>query len=381
MRSILVGLTILAAAGCRRSPPPPLEQRQSQPNVVELTRQGLTNAQVSWQRVAPGTFHPRIRLVGTIAGDPSHVAQVGTRAPGRVSAIRVGLGDVVRAGQVLVEVDSSELHEVTLKFLTAKARAGAAQDALARQKQLVDERVGALQDLRRSEAEAASADAALTEAHEHLHFLGLSDDQIAGIDRGAADESARSQVRSPIAGQVAALNVSLGQVLSGNETLATVADVKDIWVSVRVYERDLASVSVGAPAEVHVPTYEGRTFEGTVRFVSDVLDDKNRSAEVRVWVPNTEGALRPGMSATAFVDRRTEGSQLWLPVEALQPYEGHLVVFVRTGESRFEARTVTAGAEQGGFRPVTSGMRPDDEAVTSGAFALRAELERAGLEE
>jgi cobalt-zinc-cadmium efflux system membrane fusion protein len=211
--------------------------------------------------------------------------------------------------------------------------------------------------------------------------LGLSDDQIASIDRSAADDATRSQVRSPIAGQVAALDVSVGQVLSGTETLATIADVKDVWASVRVYERDLGSVSVGAPADVSVPTYEGRAFPGNVRFVSSVLDDKSRSAEVRVSVPNLDAALRPGMSATALVERQTGGDELWLPVGALQTHEGNTVVFVHTSDRRFEVRTVVAGAEEGGFRPVRSGILPNDEVVVSGAFALRAELERAGLGE
>src|SRR6185437_2138419 len=217
-----------------------------------------------------------------IAGDPSHVAPVGARAAGRVSAVRVALGDHVRRGQVLVEIDTAELHEVTLKYLTALAHARAAQDALARQRPLVEERVGATQDLRRAEAEAASSDAALGEGAEHLRFLGLTEAQIAGLERQGAQDATRGQVRSPIDGQIAALDVSVGQVLSGTETIATVADVRDVWASLRVYERDLANVPTGGPAEIRVPAYEPRTFPGTVRFVSDVLDPKSRSAEVRV---------------------------------------------------------------------------------------------------
>jgi cobalt-zinc-cadmium efflux system membrane fusion protein len=152
-------------------------------------------------------------------------------------------------------------------------------------------------------------------------------------------------------------------------------------VSLRVYERDLASVSMGAPAEVSVPTYEPRTFPGTVGFVSDILDPKSRSAEARVAVPNADVALRPGMSATALVERTTPNTELWLPLEALQPHEDRVVVFVHTGERRFEPRVVTAGPEEGGVRPVTSGVRPEDDVVIHGAFALRAELERAALEE
>src|SRR6185437_9205768 len=89
----------LALAACDRDPSATVtEPKRAEPDAVELTEQGMANAQVSWQRVAPGTFHPRIRLLGAIAGDPSHVAPVGARAAGRVSAVRVALGDHVRRG-------------------------------------------------------------------------------------------------------------------------------------------------------------------------------------------------------------------------------------------------------------------------------------------
>lgn len=383
-RTILFGaIAATLVLACKRPPPPAPEQPPKTAKLasVQLTDEGMKTADVAWQTVASGGFRPKLRLSGAIAGDPKHIAQLGARTSGRVSAIRVALGDRVKRGQTLIEVDTAELHEVTLKYLTALARVRAARDALTRQKELTDERVGAVSDLRRTEAEMAASDAALGEAHEHLQFLGLTADQIARIQRGGPDDAAKSQVRSPIEGQIARLDVTIGQVLSGSETVATVADSKDVWASLRIYEADLGSVQLGGAAEVRVPAYEDRSFPGTVTFVSDVLDPMNRSAELRVAVDDKTGALRPGMSATAFVDRPVKNTELWLPVTALQPHEGGTVVFLHKGERTFEPRVVQAGDERDGFRPVKSGIGPTDEVVVRGAFALRAELERVALEE
>lgn len=373
----------IAGASCRNEPPPPasVPQKAPSPPVVELSQNGLKNAGIQSKQVTAGTFHPRLVLGGAITGDPKHVAQIGARVPGRVAAVHVALGDRVLRGQLLVEIDAAELHQTTLEYLTAAARLRTARDTLARQKQLVDERVGALQDLRRAEAEAAASEAALNEASEHLQFLGLTQEQVARISRGRTEGATKSQVRSPIDGQIAMLDVSLGQVLTGNESIVTVADVKEVWASLRVYERDLGSIHVGDNAEVRVPTYPERTFGGSVSFVSDVLEPKNRSADVRVSLGNTDGALRPGMSATGYVERMSGVAGVWLPVEAVQAHDGNSIVFVRKTERRFEARTVTAGPEQGGFRPITQGIAPNDDIVIHGAFALRAELERSALEE
>lgn len=375
MKTIPRSLLLAAlACGCKRSapPPPPEPAPPAEAPHVELSAKGMKNAAIEWRAVKPGTFRRRVRFSGNITGDPKHVALIGARVPGRVTAVRVALGERVKTGQPLFDVDAAELHEATLTYLTATARARNAKDVLGRQKQLVDEKVGAVQELRRAETEVATSEAALQEAKEHLEFLGLSAGQIGS--------SARSQIRSPIDGQVSTLDVSLGQVLTGNENVVTVADVQDVWASVRVYERDLGSVRLGAKAEIRVPSFADRAFPGAVSFVSDVLEPTSRSAEMRVAL-DAGGALRPGMSATAYVEREAAPDELWLPIEMLQPHEGATIVFVHTGERRFEVRTVIAGPEEGGLRRVTEGIAPTDEIVVHGAFALRAELERSALEE
>ncbi|AKU96253.1 Cobalt/zinc/cadmium efflux RND transporter, membrane fusion protein, CzcB family [Labilithrix luteola] len=370
---------LVAVGACKHAPaPPPPAADAGGPPVVELSPEGLATAQIKAQKVGPGTFTPRLRLAGSIVGDPRRVAQVGARVNGRVTAVRVALGDRVKRGQDLVEVDSAELHQVVLDFRTAAARARSTHDTLARQKLLVEERVGPVQDLRRAEADSAAADAALAEAREHLKFLGLNDAEIARLESGAAET--RSRITSPIDGRVAALAVTVGQVLSGSETIATVADLDPIWAHVRVYERDLGSVRAGQAATVEVPTYAERKFDGKVVFVSDVLDPASRSAEVRVSLPNADASLRPGMSANAFVSRPPSNDVIWLPATAVQPHEGTRIVFVRKGERRFEARPVTVGNEQEGFLPIEKGIGADDEVVVDGAFALRGVLERAAVQ-
>ncbi len=376
-----LGALIVACNKTPPAPPAPSEAKASGSPVVQLTPEGVRNAEVRWQHVEPGAFTPRLRLAGSITGDPKHIAEIGARVPGRVTAVTVALGDRVRKGQVLLEVEAVELHDATLNYLTASAKVRAARDTLARQKQLVDERVGAVQDLRRAEAEAASAEAAFGEAREHLGFLGLSPSEIAGLTASGNGGGTRSRVRSPIDGRVATLNVSMGQVLTGNENVVTVADVNEVWAQLRVYEGDLADVRVGASADVQVPTYADRTFVGTINFVSDVLDPVSRSADVRATLSNAEGALRPGMSATAMVVRPQAMPGLWLPAEAIQTHDGATIAFVRVGEGRFEARSISVGREQGGSFNASRGIAPADDVVVHGAFALRAELERSALEE
>jgi cobalt-zinc-cadmium efflux system membrane fusion protein len=370
-------LGLLGLAACRRAPPPPPPATEAAPrNEVELSAEALATAKVEWRRVEPGTFAPRLRIATNIASDPQHLAQVGARVTGRITAVPVQLGQRIRRGQPLLEVDTVELHQVTLEYLTAVARLRAANDALGRQKQLVAERVGAEADLRRAETDHAAAEATLKEAEEHLHFLGLGDKSIARLGKETTHGDSRSVVPSPIDGRVVALRVTLGQVLTGSEDVVTVADVDTVWASLRTYERDLGNVTVGTPVEIRVTAFPERPFNGQIAFVSDLVDPASRSGEARAPLANPDGALRPGMSGVAYVPYRAAPTERWLPADAVQPHDGATVVFVHTAGRRFVARAVRTGEDRGGFVPLLDGVKPEDEVVVQGAFALRGELER-----
>ncbi|TAK32674.1 MAG: efflux RND transporter periplasmic adaptor subunit [Myxococcaceae bacterium] len=359
----VLGLVLISA--CRREAPAPAEPSVTPrgPAVVELTPTGFANARIETTRLAPGGFAPRLAVSATIEGDPQRIARVGARTQGRVSALRVALGDRVRRGQPILELDAVALHETALEYRTAVARARAADDALGRQRQLVAERVGAVADLRRAESEAAVATATLHEAEEHLRSLG-----------GGA---ARSIVRAPIDGRVASLDVALGQALTGNEDVAVIAQLDTVWATLRLYERDLARVGVGAAVDVRVAGEPTRVFSGTLTFLGDLADPLSHTVEARVALANPDGALRPGMSAAASVALRVPPGGLWLVAGAVQPLGSERVVFVRVGERRFEPRNVAVGEEQGGSVPITSGVVAGDEVVVRGALALRGELERS----
>lgn len=372
---------LLLGAECHKPAPPPAPAPEAPKGIVELTPEGVQNAEVRTAKLTPQTFSPRLVTPAMLNADPQAIARMGARVSGRVAAIHGKLGDPVRKGQPLVEIDAVELHQVATEYLTALARSKEADDALSRQQQLVAERVGALADLRRMEANAETTRATLREADEHLHFLGLADDTIRALRNGSSHGSARSVLRSPIDGRIAALTVSLGQVLTGTEDIVTVSRSDTVQVMLRVYERDLARIAVGVAVEIKVPSYPERVFTGTIAAVGDLIDPTTRTTEARVALANPDGVLKPGMSAVAAIALRSDPSRLWLPVEAIQPSGVDRIAFVRIGERRFERRRVGVGPEQGGMVPVLSGLESNTEVVIHGAFALRGQLERAELED
>lgn len=370
--------------GCHRDAAPSPERREARDAgapTVQLTDEGMKNAQVQVVRLTQTSFAPRLRVPATITGDPRRIAEIGARLSGRVAAIRVKLGDAVRRGQPLLEVDGVEVHQVSLDYLTATARLRASEDALARQKQLVTERVGAVADLRKAESEAEAARATLGEATEHLKLLGIVPSAVRTSGGSSEGGGRRAIIRASIDGRVAALSATMGQVLNGDEAIVTVAQLDKVAATLRVYERDLSHVRAGSAVEIRVQAFPERVFPGTIGFAGDILDPLTRTLQARVDLDNADGALKPGMTAQATVALPAGPKELWLPVEAVQPHEGGRMVFVAVGERRFQPRAVSVGDERGGFVPVVSGLEPGTPVVVRGALALRGELERGALEE
>ena len=381
-RQLLLSLLLaLVFSGCKRGAASVtdagVEQRS---NRVELSPEGFRNAGIEVAQVDRSRFAPRLIVPASIDPDPRSVARVGARAAGRVARIHVRLGDTVKAGQPLAEVETVEIHKVSSEFLVSRARTREARDALERQRLLVKERVGATQDLRRAEAEAAAAEATYRESEEHLHFLGLSDGEIAALRSGAAQLPERSIVRAPIDGRVASVSAVIGQVLTGPEDLVTIVNSDKLWATLRISEGDLGAVEPGTPASLRVPGQADRAFEAVVEVVSDLVDPSTRTAEARARIVDGGTTLRPGMTAIATLTLRPSEDVLWLPAEAVQSRGAQRIAFVRVGERTFEPRLLVTGPERSGFVPVAGGLDAGVEVVIRGAFALRGELDRAELE-
>ncbi|MBL8603096.1 MAG: efflux RND transporter periplasmic adaptor subunit [Myxococcales bacterium] len=373
----LVGLLL----GCPRAPEAP---------APEATREGPLRVTVSAEGygalglvIAPVTldgFVQSLRLFGQIESDPRHFARVGTRSGGRVLAINVEVGQRVRVGDPLVEVDTTELHQVTLEYLTATARLRQAEDRVARQRALGAERIGAAQELAAAEAELAMARAAFAEGEEHLHFLGLREADIARLRSNTSHGESRSIIRSPVAGRVQHIDVTVGQNVGGEATLVEVGNIDRLWAVLEVSERNLADVRPGATLTLEAPGGALRE-QSTVSTVADMVDRSTRTVSVRAPLRNPEGRWRPGMSLIGTLALPRRAGSLWLPREAVQRVAGRRVVFVSLGARSFEARPVEVGEESTSQVEIRSGLGVGTPTVVEGAFSLRAVFERDSLGE
>ncbi|MCC6750718.1 MAG: efflux RND transporter periplasmic adaptor subunit [Deltaproteobacteria bacterium] len=313
------------------------------------------------------SFRPVVQLVGTVATDPRRVAVVGSRIAARVRRVYKVLGDPVRKEEVLADLDSAELARAQADLLKAKAREVAAEAEAQRAASLAAERVGSRREAEQAKAQAAVARAEREAAEQSMRALGG--------DRGTPLGLLR--LRSPIAGRVIEAKLARGQAVEPSHAAYVVADLSSLWVELKVFERDLATVRMGDPVEVVPASHGGHAVRGVVAHVGYVLDVATRSATVRVEIRNPDGQLRPGQSVKA--ELLADGSRvatLAVPRGAVTVVDGVPHVFVMAEPDLVEPRPLTLGPHDRSYVAVRAGLKAGERVVTGGLFAIKSEIYR-----
>jgi HlyD family secretion protein len=295
---------------------------------------------------------------------------------GRVAALPVKKGKVVRAGEVLLRIadgdykaqlDLQESALVSARAAEREACQTAAQAAreLVRNESLAKDLIVSedlLDKLRTArDTSAASCDAARARVVQAVAAIEV-----------ARVTLEKTVLRAPFDGVIADVTTELGEWITPSPPglpippVLEILDTTSIYVSAPLDEADVAKVTAGLPARVTLDAYPRRSFSGKVTRVAPfVLDvkEQNRTFEVEVSLDDASfaGSLKPGLSADVTVVLRAKESVLRIPGYAL--LEGDYVLLLRSG--RLERAAVKTGFRNWDFVEITSGLSEGDSVVVS----------------
>ena len=327
-----------------------------------------------------------VAVAGVLEFVPNRVARVGPIIEGRVVSIRVDPGQHVAPGTILATVESVEIGKARSDFLASQVKMQYAERERLRQYRLVDAGVAPGQNVINAETDRDLANLEIRAAAERLHGLGVRIEDLTQPDAGAGSgrPSTATTLRTPLGGLVLDVNARMGQAVSSTDTLFVVGEIDKVWLIVDVYERDLAKVHVGDEAKATVIAYPDREFTGRVDYVGGLVDPVRRAVPTRIVLDNPDGALRPGMSASAHIFGALPGSLadagtqmvLVVPRGSIQTIDGQEFVFVAKGGGKFNLRPIERGADIGQEVEVRRGLKEDETIVTDGTFVLKSEALR-----
>lgn len=314
-----------------------------------------------------------LAVTGTITYDANRVSHIGARTAGRVLSLQVALGARVTSTQLLALLESPAVGQIRAQEREAEELRKIAQENFAREQRLAQQGISSRKELLDAEAELRRTESSLRSAEAQLDALG------AGHGTGG-----QFGLSSPFSGVVVARDANVGEMVEPTDTLFTVADLSRVWIELNIFERDLARVRVGQSVAVNVTAYNKRTFPGRIVYLGDILDPAKRTVLARVEIPNGDGALKPGMFASANIQVGGGGTPLVVVSnDAVQEVDGKTVVFVPgTNPGEFRTVRVEVGETVGNNQVIIlSGITAGTKIVVAGAFALRSELAKSEIGE
>jgi len=275
-----------------------------------------------------------VREVGVV--DPEIKVDVKSAVSGRVTKLQVREGDVVKARDVLAEVEpdvnqAQLLSDVKAGLSQAEVKLLDSQRDLATQESLFKNGLIGREVLRSFQTARDMAAEVLSAARMRYQIVESRGIPISG---DAASQIAR--VTSPMSGVVIKKGVELGETVTSGVSsfnagtvLFTVADLSSLLIRVNLNEVDIAKVHVGQPVRVTLDAYPQKTFDGKVRFVAPAAkqSDKIKTFEIEVALSKLDPAFRTGMSANVEILGERRDQALSIPLEALQRRDGQTVVY------------------------------------------------------
>ena len=344
--AVLIGLALVYLVGSR------VYEANQQANAPAKKKAGGRVVNVDLTQASMGQIREELTLTGSLK--PKEVVDVNPKVTGRIEKIHYLVGDRVRSGTLVAEIEDDELEQQFMRseashavskanVVARKAELDNAKANLDRAKLLFDEELLSPQEYQQSqtslevmEAQVDLAEAQAQQAQAELNELRIRLDS--------------TKIYAPMSGVVSARYVDPGALVTPNNPILQVVNLSTMVTQGNVPERNIGKLAVGNSAEVLVDAIPGRDFEGRVARIAPILDAATRSAVIEIDIANSDMVLKAEMFARISLDLGSMREATLIPRDGLV-YRGQQPgVYI-----------VEGGSTQPIFRVIETGLSRDDQ--------------------
>jgi len=313
---------------------------------VEAPKLPVELAPVSRQDIAQSA-----RVIGTVKAGTT--AQVMAAMAGKLEAVLVNVGDKVTLGQVIAQLESSQLKaglaQAEAGLEQAKVKAALDEENFQRTQVLFDQGAASQQvlDAARTTLEASRAQVAAAEAAVRQAEIALDN----------------SYIKAPISGEVAARLLEPGTVAQG--PIVTLVSTGNLQVEIGVTERDVNYLQPGQEVVVAVPAAVAEPLRSRVKNIGPAADDRTRMFIVKIELIDAPEEIKPGMAATVTYTTKQAHDAITVPKAAVVNRGGQNLVFTVV-DGRAVGRVVTTGIDDGQRIEITAGLTDGEKIIVKG---------------
>jgi RND family efflux transporter MFP subunit len=343
--------------------------------------------QIKAIKVERVSFQRQVDLSGNlIALDQVRVV---SEVPGQIKEILFELGSEVRAGDVLIRIDTRELElalaraesalrqteaqlgvpsgtstvppdEQIASVRTAMANLADARAQLARAEELVAKGL-----LPRAELDTVGTRVKVTEANYQAALENVRALKASLQDRKANYELAQKKVadavvRAPIAGSISERPVQRGEFIRDNSPVATIVQMHPLKLVTAAQEKFSDVIKPNLNVHFQVESLPGEMFDGRIAFISPAVDQAPRTFPVEILVNNTSRKLKPGFFAKGVIQTKRDDNVMALDEMGVSTMAGVSSVYVVAPDGTVSQRNIRIGAKEGKYVEVLEGLTGDE---------------------
>lgn len=322
------------------------------------TARAETPRPVKVEAVRQDRLERSVDVVGTLAAEDE--VTIASQADGAVARVRADLGDRVRAGQALIELDREKLQysldnqkaaltralarygaadpahlprvEETPDVQKAAAELGQARQALDRAEELTRRQLLPKQALDDAETTWRSRQAAYDSALQNAKNLAADIDAANALMKLADRQLRDATIRAPFDGYIQKRLVSVGDFIKSQAPVMSIVRMDTLKAVGEIPERMAPWIQSGQPVQVTVDAYPGKAIAGTISRISPAVNTQTRAFTFEAMVPNADGALKPGTFARVHVKTSLVEPVLTIPYGAMQYRYGVYRAFAVDGD-------------------------------------------------
>lgn len=290
----------------------------------------------------------------TALGELRAVRQVSmsTEVSGQIREITFEAGQVIKAGEVLVQLDDSTEQA---DLVAAKAAASFAKQQLTRAKNLANTGATSKETLQQRQAENDQAEAKIQQLVARIN---------------------KKRIVAPFDGVIGLRRVDLGQYLNAGDEVATLTDIDNLFVNFDIPQHNLSQVSIGQTIDVAIDVAKSPLQTATVSAMETQVNTSTRNVTIQAKMQNNQGLLKPGMYASVSIDLDPTPNSIVIPSTAVMTSpSGDTAVVVKDLSAdnigKAEVVPVVVARRNGDTSVIKSGLKEGDVVVTMGQLRIR----------
>ena len=342
-------------------------------NAIHISQDYFNNLGVVLGKPAPAKQIPILTAPAKVVIPPTQEYIVSASQAGLITKLNAALGDNVKKGDVLAQLNSPDLLSMQRLYLKAVSEMQLGSFAYQRDKKLAEEGVIAE---RRWQETSSQYNAFVSEVNEHKQLL-----EIAGMTAGEIDRLTKTRqlssllnVHAPITGVVMDRMAVAGERMDILAPLYRIANLNELWLEINIPHEHIGRIKVGDQVLV-----ENSPVSAEITLLGQSVNPENQTLLARAIIKGNQSVVRAGQSINTQIIQASETAAFKVPNTAIAQNEGLSFIFIRNQDG-FTVSPITVIGKQGEESIISGDLTGDEDIAVKGAVALKANWLGLGAE-